>query len=72
MKLTAMCGVVVDVFAGAVRLESDNHRSLLVAVREIAETQKQSAATGILNGLALPSWVLTLRALLLISVWHVR
>ena len=49
MKLTAMCGVVVDVFAGAVRRECDNHGSLLVAVREIAETQKQSAATGMLS-----------------------
>ena len=48
-----MCGIVVDVFAGAVRHECDNHGSLLVAVREIAETWKQSAATGILNGLAL-------------------
>ena len=52
-KLNAMCGVVVDVFAGAVRRKCDNHRSLLAAVREIAETWKQSAATGILNCLAL-------------------
>ena len=53
MKLTAMRGVVVDVFAGAVRRECDNHGNLLVAAREIAETWKQSAATGVLNGLAL-------------------
>ena len=43
----------MDVLAGAVRRECDNHGNLLVAVREIAETWKQSAATGILNGLAL-------------------
>ena len=52
MKLTAMCGVVVDVFAGAFRRECDNHGNLL-AVHEIAETWKQSTATGILKGLAL-------------------
>ena len=43
----------VQMFAGAVRRVCDNHGNLLVAVREIAETWKQSAATGILNGLAL-------------------
>ena len=52
MKLTAMCGVVVDVFAGALRRECDNHGNLL-AVHEIAETWKQSTATGILKDLAL-------------------
>ena len=52
MKLTAMCGVVVDVFAGAFRRECDNHGNLL-AVHEIAETWKQSAAADILNGIAL-------------------
>ena len=52
MKLTAMCGVVVDVFAGAFRRECDIHGNLL-AVHDIAETWKQSTATGILKVLAL-------------------
>ena len=52
MKLTAMCGVVVDVFAGAFRRECDNHGNLL-AVNGFAETWKQSSATGILKVLAL-------------------
>ena len=52
MKLTAMCGVVVDVFAGAFRRQCDNHGNLL-AVHDIAETWKQSTATGILKVLPL-------------------
>ena len=46
MKITAMCGVVVDVFAGAFRREYDNHGNLL-AVHEIAETWKQSTLKGL-------------------------
>ena len=34
---------------GAVRRDCYNHESLLVAVRETAETQNQSAVTGILS-----------------------
>ena len=52
MKLNAMCGVVVDVFAGAFRRQCDNHGNLL-AVHDIAETWKLSTATGILKVLPL-------------------